>query len=221
MMTDADGFGREAISKQINVSRETFDRLEAVLACLGDYRTRMNLIGPAEWDHIWRRHVADSLRLLPYISMDSRIVDLGSGGGFPALPLACVLTSMGSGHVTMIETVGKKCAFLRAAVEAAGLNATVRQGRVENCADVEANIVTARAFAPLPKLINYAAPWLEKDGIGLFHKGERWKDELTAASKEWTFAHEAIPERDGGAGIILKVSEVSRGRTQNEGTGSR
>ena len=211
MIPDADGFGPAAISKQINVSRETFERLEAVLACLDTYRTRLNLIGPAEWGHIWRRHVADSLRLLPFIGKDSRIVDLGSGGGFPALPIACVLTSMGSGHVTMVETVGKKCAFLRAAVKAAELNATVRQGRVENCADIKANIVTARAFAPLPKLIEYASPWLEKDGIGLFHKGERWKDELTAASKAWTFAHEAIPERDGGAGIILKVSEVSRG----------
>ena len=213
MILDADGFGPEAIGKQIDVSRETFERLEAVLNCLDEHRKRMNLIGPSEWDHIWRRHIADSLRLLPYVPMDSRIVDLGSGGGFPALPLACVLTEGGTGHVTMVETVGKKCAFLRAAVVAADLNATVRQGRVENCADIEADIITARAFAPLPKLLDYAAPWLEKGGMGLFHKGERWKEELTAASKEWTFAHEAIPKRDGGAGVILKIAEVSRGRT--------
>ena len=213
MILDADGFGPDAISKQIDVSRETFERLEAVLVCLDDYRKRMNLIGPSEWDHIWRRHVADSLWLVPHISMDARVVDLGSGGGFPALPLACVLTSMGSGHVTMVETVGKKAAFLRAAVSAAGLNATVRQGRVEKAGDIDADIVTARAFAPLPRLMDYAAPWLTNSAIGLFHKGERWKEELTAASKEWTFASEAIPKRDGGAGIILKVSEVSRGRT--------
>jgi len=211
MILDADGFGSVAISKQIDVSRETFERLDMVLACLDEYRKRMNLIGPSEWDHIWRRHVADSLYLLPHIRMDSQIVDLGSGGGFPALPLACVLTSMGTGHVTMVETVGKKAAFLRAAVDAAGLKATVRQGRVENVGDIKADIVTARAFAPLPKLMHFAAPWLTNNAIGLFHKGERWKEELTAASKEWTFAHEAIPKRDGGAGIILKVSEVSRG----------
>lgn len=211
MILDADGFGPEAIRKQMDVSRETFERIEAVLACLDAYRLRMNLIGPSEWDHIWRRHVADSLRLVPFIPMDARIIDLGSGGGFPALPLACVLTSMGSGHVIMVETVGKKAAFLRAAVDAAGLNATVRQGRVENVSDIKADIVTARAFAPLPKLLDFAAPWLLNGGVGLFHKGERWKEELTAASNGWTFAHEAIPERDGGAGIILKVSEVSRG----------
>ena len=219
MTIDADGFGPEAISKQINVSRETFERIEAVLACLDQYRKRMNLIGPAEWDHIWQRHVADSLRLVPYVPMDAHIVDLGSGGGFPALPLACVLTAMGTGHVTMVETVGKKATFLRAAVDAADLNATVRQGRVENVSDIKADIVTARAFAPLPKLFDYAEPWLKNDAIGLFHKGERWKEELTAASKEWTFGYEAIPERDGGSGIILKVSEVTRGRTQNEDTG--
>lgn len=215
MILDADGFGPEAIGKQIDVSRETIERLEAVLGCLDIYRQRMNLIGPAEWDHIWRRHVADSLRLVPLVPLAAKVVDLGSGGGFPALPLACVLTSMGSGHVTMIETVGKKATFLRAAVEAASLNATVRQGRVEKATDIAADIVTARAFAPLPKLLDYAAPWLLNGATGLFHKGEQWKEELTAASKGWTFAYEGIPGDDGGAGIILKIAEVSRGRTQN------
>ena len=113
----------------------------------------------------------------------------------------------------MVETVGKKASFLRAAIEAADLHATVWQKRVENMEPVEVDIVTARAFAPLPKLLDYAEPWLKKSAIGLFHKGERWKDELTDATKAWTFAHEAIPKRDGGPGIILKVSEVSRGRS--------
>ncbi len=210
MQYDEDGYGPAAIGKQIDVSRETFERLEAVMACLDEYRRKMNLIGPAEWPHIWRRHVADSLYLVEYISNDSRIVDLGSGGGFPALPLACYLTAQGSGHVHMVETVGKKAAFLRAAIDAAGLNATVWQKRVENMDAIEVDFVTARAFAPLPKLLDYAHPWLKNSAIGLFHKGERWKEELTAASKEWTFAHEASLKRDGGPGIILKVSEVSR-----------
>ena len=213
MHLDQDGFGPEAIGKQISVSRETFERLETVIACLDTYRQRMNLIGPSEWPHIWRRHVADSLSLLAHISPDSRIVDLGSGGGFPALPLACYLTSEGTGHVHMVETVGKKAAFLREAVSAAKLNATVWQKRVENMDPIAVDYVTARAFAPLPKLLDYAEPWLRNSAIGLFHKGEHWKEELTNATKAWTFAHEAIPKRDGGAGIILKVSEVSRGKS--------
>lgn len=212
MRIDADGYGPDQISEQINVSRETFTRIEAVLSCLDEWRTRMNLIGPKEREHIWRRHVLDSLQLLPLLPHDARIIDLGSGGGFPALPLACALSDMG-GHITMVETVGKKARFLEAAIDTAGLNASVRQGRVENVADITADYVTARALAPLPKLLDYAAPWLLGGGVGLFHKGTRWKEELTAASAKWTFASEAIPGISGGAGIILKVAEVSRERS--------
>ena len=207
--TDADGFGPDEISKQIDVSRETFERIGRVLECLDDWRGRMNLIGPSEREHIWRRHIFDSLQLLPLLSPDAVIVDLGSGGGFPALPLACALHETG-GHVTMVETVGKKARFLMAAVEAAGLDATVRQGRAENVGDIDAGFVTARALAPLPKLLELASPWLLRGSIGLFHKGERWKEELTAASTKWTFASQAIPDMSGRAGVILKMAEVSR-----------
>ena len=209
---DEDGFGPEQISKQIDVSRETFARIGRVLDCLDDWCQRMNLIGPSERKHIWRRHVFDSLQLLPLLPDNARIVDLGSGGGFPALPLACALHETG-GYVTMIETVGKKARFLQAAIDAAGLSACVRHGRAETTSDVEADFVTARALAPLPKLFDLASPWLLEGATGLFHKGERWKEELTAASTEWTFASEAIPGLSGGAGIILKVAEVSRERS--------
>ena len=214
MRSDTDGFGRDDISKQINVSRETFERIDAVLACLDDWGSRMNLMGPAERGSIWRRHVYDSLQLLQFLPPDAKVVDLGSGGGFPALPLACALGATG-GHVTMVETVGKKARFLQAAVDAADLSATVRQGRAENVGDIAADFVTARALAPLPKLLEYASPWLLRGGVGFFHKGERWKEELTSASAKWTFASEAIPSISGGAGIILKVAEVVREESQD------
>lgn len=214
MRPDSDGFRPDDISKQINVSRETFERIDAVLDCLDDWQTRMNLMGPSERDSLWRRHVYDSLQLLQHLPEDARLVDLGSGGGFPALPLACALTETG-GHVTMVETVGKKARFLTAAVEAAGLNASVRQGRAENVGDIEADFVTARALAPLPKLMEYASAWLLRGATGLFHKGERWKEELTAASTSWTFASEAIPTISGGSGVILKIGEVSREQSPN------
>jgi 16S rRNA (guanine527-N7)-methyltransferase len=113
----------------------------------------------------------------------------------------------------MIESVGKKCAFLRAAIEAAGLNATVRQERVESVEPMPADFVTARAFAPLPKLLDYAAPWLKRGASGLFFKGERWKEELTDASQTWNFAHEAIPSRVGGSGTILIIRELRGDRS--------
>ena len=200
---------KAAFLADFDVSRETLARLDDVIATLDDWRTRSNLIGPKEWPHIWTRHVGDCFQLVAHVGSDARIVDLGSGAGFPGLILAA---AQESGHVTMIESVGKKCAFLRAAIEAAALPARVVQGRVESSKAEEVDFVTARAFAPLPKLLEYAAPWLKKGATGLFLKGERWKDELTEALKVWNFAYEAIPSRDGGSGVILVVKELTRVR---------
>ncbi|MEM9669695.1 MAG: 16S rRNA (guanine(527)-N(7))-methyltransferase RsmG [Pseudomonadota bacterium] len=209
MIIDEDGFGPEEISKQIDVSRETFDRLETVLNVLDKWRHQKNLLGPSEWRHIWRRHIWDSLQLLPLLPKQPRIVDLGSGGGFPALPIACALTVSNGGHVSLIETVGKKCAFLADAIREADLNAVVINGRVENHSNIDADIVSARAFAPLSKIIELAHPWFSRGAIGLFHKGESWQQELTAASERWTFSSQVNPSRSGGTGVILRISEVS------------
>ena len=203
-MPDQDGFGPDDLT---NVSRETRERLELIVAELDAWRTKINLIGPSEFAQVWRRHVWDSWQLFDHIPSGS-IVDLGSGSGFPALVLAAGFASEES-HMTMIESVGKKCAFLRAAVESANLSARVIQGRVEAVNSVEARCVTARAFAPLPKLLDYAAPWLEKGAYGVFPKGRRWQEELTSAQESWRFACEAIPSKTGD-GAILKISEVSR-----------
>ena len=204
-MVDHDGFGPSDLE---NVSRETRSRLEIIVSELDAWRSKINLIGPSEFNQVWRRHVWDSWQLFDHIPDAGRIVDLGSGSGFPALVLAAGFASEES-HITMIESVGKKCAFLRAAVKAADLSATVIQGRVEAINPVEAECITARAFAPLPKLLDYAAPWLEKGAYGVFPKGRRWQEELTSALESWNFAYEAIPSKTGD-GAILKISEVSR-----------
>jgi 16S rRNA (guanine527-N7)-methyltransferase len=191
------------------VSRETCDRLQRIVDVLGDWRLRTNLIGPAEWDRVWRRHVLDSVQLLPLLPETGQILDLGSGAGFPGLVIAACRPA-GAGDVILVESVGKKCAFLRAAIEAAMLPAQVRQVRVESLPYDAATAVMARAFAPLPKLLDYAAPWLEAGAIGVFPKGERWQEELTAAQKQWKFAQEVIPSRTSDRGAILKLSEVAR-----------
>ncbi|MEO1642113.1 MAG: 16S rRNA (guanine(527)-N(7))-methyltransferase RsmG [Pseudomonadota bacterium] len=208
-MSDIDGFGPEDAIQGIDVSRETLERLLVVVSELNDWRSRINLIGPQEMAHIWRRHVYDSLQLLPHISLDKRLIDLGSGAGFPGLILASCMVET-EGRVVLVESVGKKCAFLREAADKAGLPVTVRNERVEALKGVEADYVTARAFAPLPKLLNYAAPWLENGAVGVFPKGRRWQEELTEAADCWTFAHEVIPSQSGD-GVILIIREVSRG----------
>ncbi len=207
--SDLDGFGPNDILVATNVSRETMARIETIVDLLGDWRLRYNLIGPNEMDHIWRRHVFDSLQLAELVALDATLVDLGSGAGFPGLILAACMVDHG-GAVTMIESVGKKCAFLREAAAVAGLPAKVRQARVENSHEIEANIVTARAFAPLPKLLDYAEPWLSRGATAILPKGNRWQEELTQAQECWKFAYDVIPSRSGD-GVILKISEVSRG----------
>ena len=208
-MTDKDGFGPNQLAEFVDVSRETLAKIEKIVTLLDDWRHRMNLIGPREMDHIWRRHVLDSLLLAQHIPSNDVTVDLGAGSGFPGLVLAAGLTGQ-KAEIVMIETVGKKCAFLREAISVAGLKGRVRQGRVENVRNLPAACVTARAFAPLPKLLEYASIWFENGAYGVFPKGRNWQDELTAAQESWTFACDVIPSTSGGDGVILKISEVSR-----------
>lgn len=208
-MTDYDGFGPKDILAKTNVSRETLTSIEKIVDELDGWRKKINLIGPSEFDQVWRRHVLDSAQLIPLMPRSGRIVDLGSGSGFPALIIAAA-TQHDEAEIVMIETVGKKCAFLRAAIQAADLPAKVRQGRVENVNDLSTECVTARAFAPLPKLLEYAEKWLSNGAYGIFPKGRRWEEELTQAKESWRFTYEVIPSVSGGDGVILKISEVSR-----------
>jgi 16S rRNA (guanine527-N7)-methyltransferase len=205
-MTDALTLDRERFLSRFDVSRETLERLDQIVDTLDAWRETHNLIGPKEWPLIWTRHVGDSFRLVELLAAHRRIVDLGSGAGFPGLVIAAAKPD---GQVTMIESVGKKCAFLRAAIAAAGLSASVHQSRVEATRPEPADAVTARAFAPLPELLTYAAPWLQKGATGYFFKGERWKEELTKAQETWSFVYEATSDRHGGSGVILIVRELT------------
>lgn len=209
-MVDEDGFGPSDIESLAHVSRETLERIERVIGTLKEWSTRLNLIGRNEWRHLWRRHVWDSAQLLDHVSRDSNVVDLGSGAGFPALILASALTAEGNGKVSLIEKSPKKATFLREAIKAADLRAEVYGCRIEDAPVITADIVTARAFAPLPRLMVSASQWLERDATALLHKGQKWKEELTAASETWKFTSEAIQSRSGGSGVILKVWGVQR-----------
>ncbi|MGB3626349.1 MAG: 16S rRNA (guanine(527)-N(7))-methyltransferase RsmG [Henriciella sp.] len=205
-MTEAEA--RSAIS-ELNVSRETFALLERYISILNEWRSRINLIGPREFDQIWSRHVYDCVQLLPLIDDGATSVDLGTGAGFPGLVLACHAKSSG-GAVTLVESVGKKCAFLADVVSKLQLPARIENRRVESTEAQKADFVTARAFAPLPKLLDYAEPWLSGGATGLFFKGERWREELTQAEECWTLSYEAIPSRTSEAGVILKITEAAR-----------
>jgi len=207
---DEDGFGPEDVVRQTAVSRETLARIRAYLAVLDDWRERINLIGPGEGRHLWRRHVLDSLQLLKEIfPTDLRVADLGSGAGFPGLVLACALAEREGASVTLVEKSVRKSQFLEAAIAATGLSARVLNQRLEDPPPGERfDVVTARALAPLPRLLGYAHAWLKPSGKALLMKGRDGVKELTLARESWTFEMSSRPSLSSPEGQILTVSDL-------------
>ena len=163
----------------VDVSRETFRRLDLYVALLGKWTRAINLVSTGDRDEIWTRHVRDSLRLLPLIPDGvDRAVDLGSGGGLPGLVLAI---AMGI-PFDLVEADRRKAAFLQEAARMTGAPVTVRCQRIEAGGIPPARLVTARALAPLPRLLGYACPLLQPGGACLFHKGAELERELAACA---------------------------------------
>jgi len=189
------------------VSRETLERLDRFVALLLDWQRRINLIAPSTEPQIWTRHIADSLQLLALAPEASIWADLGSGAGLPGLVIACALADTPGARVHLVETTGKKAAFLREAVKTTGAPATVHAMRAEDFIAAAAepfDAVTARALAPLPKLIALAYPLLKKGALGVFPKGQDVAVELTAAAKCWNIqASLAVSRTDPKARIVV------------------
>ena len=198
---------------QDSVSRETWGRLDALVARVIDRQATMNLIAPSTIPTIWTRHVADSLQLLPLAAGAKRWIDFGSGAGFPGLAIACALVETTGGQLHLVESTHKKAAFLRETIDALHLPAIVHAQRIEDFARTNKqtfDVVTARALAPLDKLLGYANPLLKRGGIGLFPKGQDVEVELTAASKSWTIDANLIPSKTDPHARILLVRRVSK-----------
>ena len=189
------------------VSRETRAALSRYVELLLRWNRSLNLISSKDEHDIWRRHIDDSLQLLPLMppSLD-RAIDLGTGAGFPGLILALV-----SGvPFDLIESDKRKAAFLRQAARVTGAAVQVHAVRAESTQIPPARLITARAVAPLPRLLGLAAPFLKPDGICLLLKGARVEPELTHAAAEWHMHVERIPSRTDASGCILRISELGR-----------
>lgn len=194
------------------VSRETEDRLVAIVALLEKWQRTINLVAPASLPQIWTRHIADSLQLVPLAGEALRWVDLGSGGGFPGLVVACVLAERPGADVTLIESDTRKAAFLREAARIAELPATVLPARIEQVAPKIAagvEVVSARALAALPKLIDLAYPFLAQGATGLFLKGQDVDNELTETAKSWRIDTEIKESLTGHGGRIVIVRSAA------------
>lgn len=191
---------------------------DAAVADLGTFRQRleaanahMNLVGPATLPDYWSRHVLDSAQLLDHAPRALTWADLGAGAGFPGVVLAILLKDRPGVHVWLIDSLGKRCRFLQDVVDELDLPATVVWGRAEE-QDVEVEVVTARAVAPMDKLLGYAQPYFDGGAQGLFLKGEKAEAELTEAWKSWRFEAECLPSRSDPRGRVVKVGSVRRVR---------
>lgn len=202
---------RAEVLAEFDVSRETAARLDRFVALLLNWKDKTNLIGASTISSLWRRHIGDSLQLLPLAPVSARIwADLGSGAGLPGLVVGCALAGREGARVHLIESNGKKAAFLREAVRETAAPATVHAARIE---DVElvpvADVITARALAPLDQLLCLAAPMLTKGAQALFMKGQDIERELTQATKHWNIDADIVPSRTSTTGRILRVRGLS------------
>jgi len=197
---------------RLNVSRESFAQIETYVELLLTWQSKVNLIGPSTVENVWRRHVLDALQLLPLMhSKTEAVADLGSGAGIPGL----ILALGGNLRADLYESNGKKVAFMREAIRQTMVNAAVHQIRLETLEDhLPARIpqyVTARALAPLERLLFWAEPLLKRGAIGLFHKGQDVDSELIEATKFWKIGaiirHASMTDSDG---TILEVKEIAR-----------
>ncbi len=195
-----------------NVSRETFEKLNAYQSLLLKWTKSINLIAPSTITDAWQRHIIDSAQLYDLIPADARsLYDLGSGGGLPGIVLAVMaMERQPDLRVILIESDQRKAAFLRTVVRELQLTAEVKSVRIESLTSVECDIVTARALAPLNQLLSFADKMLQSGGTALFQKGRNFTQEITLAQKNWTF--DMIPhisQTDPDA-RIMQIKDIRR-----------
>ncbi|MEZ5826083.1 MAG: 16S rRNA (guanine(527)-N(7))-methyltransferase RsmG [Geminicoccaceae bacterium] len=198
---------RKMVGEKLGVSRETLSRLDIHVANLTKWQRRINLIGMATDAEIWERHILDSGQLAAHLPQGSyHILDLGSGAGFPGL----VLATLQERSLTLIESDRRKAAFLRETARllgCAGVDVVV--GRIET-QNLTGKVITARALAPLDRLISYAEPLLEPGGCCFFLKGREYEREIEEARRRWKMRIELLPSITSEFSRILKIDEVSR-----------
>lgn len=199
-------FGPEEFSAQTGVSRETLARLKAYADLLIDWNARHNLVAKSTLPDLWHRHIWDSAQLASLLPPETKtLADLGSGAGFPGLVLAALRPDI---SVTLHEATTKKCAFLLAATDRMGLKADVQNARMEEMPRQSFDVVTARAVAPLPLLLQYAHNFLGSNGVCLFLKGQNVGSELTEATKYWNMKVSQTPSVTDPSGAIVTVREL-------------
>ncbi|MCX8999500.1 16S rRNA (guanine(527)-N(7))-methyltransferase RsmG [Rhizobiaceae bacterium BDR2-2] len=197
----------------LRVSRETQEKLRHFAALFQKWAKSINLVAPSTLDTLWTRHIADSARVFQILPGAREWVDLGSGGGFPGVITAILLSETDGGWVRLVESNHKKAAFLRVALSETGARGSVHAVRIEDAPKqiAECDAVSARALAELDKLFDYAAPWMcrGRKAKAIFHKGRDYRAELDKARGRWDFdlvIHESKVEMDS---VLLEISGLT------------
>ena len=200
----------------VPVSPETEARLAVYVELLARWRRITNLISEASFAEVWTRHIADSAQLLALAPDARRWVDMGSGAGFPGMVIAIQLAGVPGAEVHCLESDQRKCAFLREVARATGAPARIHAVRIESIdppglAPVDA--VTARAFAPLPQVLEFAKVWIARGAVGVFPRGRSAEAQLDAAATAHDFTIDLVASKLDPAAAILRVRAASKAPT--------
>jgi len=199
------------------VSRETGERLDRFVELLLTWQKTTHLISPSTIPKLWTRHVADSLQLLDLAPSARLWVDLGSGGGFPGVVIACALASTPGAEIHLVESNARKAAFLREAIRVTSAPGVVHPIRIEKFVanfSPRADVVTARALSPFKLLLDNSFSILSRGALGLFPKGQDVDAELTHAAKYWKVDYTLAPSRTDSLARIVVVRGLERRQVQ-------
>ncbi|MCF6219874.1 MAG: 16S rRNA (guanine(527)-N(7))-methyltransferase RsmG [Robiginitomaculum sp.] len=200
----------EQFQHQTNVSRETLDSYQIWYDLLSRWNKKINLVAPATLHDFWLRHALDCWQVVGLLPAHTKtIIDMGAGAGFPGLAMAIGLKAVPGANIMLVESNGKKCNFLRTVIRELALPATAVQERVENLPPAPYDIITARAFAPLPKLLGYSLPFWGAQTTALFPKGAHWQDELTAAQNTYDFTLTTTNSQTADNAKILTITNLT------------
>jgi 16S rRNA (guanine527-N7)-methyltransferase len=186
--------------------------LDRYIALLRKWQSTQNLVSRETLPRVWTRHIADSLQVLRHLHPDDRrFVDLGSGGGLPAIPLAVARKGVSGLCFTLVEANSRKAAFLRSVARELELPLVVEATRIEEIDSREtspADVITSRALAPLPELLSLAAPLFAAETRAIFHKGREFGEELAETRALWDFAMLVFPSDTSSDGVLLEISNL-------------
>lgn len=194
----------------LDVSRETFEKLKAFAELARKWNPKINLVSKSSLDDLWSRHILDSVQIFELATGRGKWIDLGSGGGFPGIVISILNQEERNFDVVMVESDQRKSAFLRTAIREFDLSAKVKTERIEELECLEADVLSARALADLTKLLGFAELHLKRGGIALFPKGQSWQREDLEARQDWNYDLETVTSKTNSDAAILKIKDIAR-----------